>query len=565
MKFRSGLVTFLIFLCVCVIVALQVVSLVQTNRACKRLERLTDQRDNRTQDQNQPGDEGDWLIWALTDEPGTLNPLTRRVISADWVVWGNIFEGLVDYDYDEVKLKPMLAKSYEVSNDGRVMTFHLRDDIHFSDGVAITADDVIFTYETIINPGVDAAQLAHYYKDVEKVVKVDDKTVSFILKKPYFKSLEFMGLQDVGVLPRHIYEFEDPAQFNKMRSEPVGSGPYIFEKWDVGREIVLRRNENYWGTKPRLRKIVFRIITNEVAAVQALRAGDVDFLRPLPEQFADMSADEDFAGQFKCLSYFTPKIPYFYVGWNNDSVFFKDKRVRLAMTHLINRDEIIKYLLKGQARVTTGPFYIYGRQNNPDIERWPYDPEKANQLLDQAGWTDSDGDGIRDKDGVAFSFRLMIRSEDPFYERLSKFINNALAKAGVEAIPDPYEWSIFIERLLDREFEAEISGWGGVVEEDPYQLWHSSQGTGRGSNHVGYNNKQADGLIEQARKTLDEQKRNEFYHRLHEIIHDEQPYTFLYARPEMRFLSRRFENVKIHKLDLNWLEWYVPQEKQKYH
>jgi len=234
------------------------------------------------------------------------------------------------------------------------------------------------------------------------------------------------------------------------------------------------------------------------------------------------------------------------------------------MTHLIDCDKIIKYLLKGQGRVTTGPFYIYGQQYNPDIRPWPYDVDRVKELLDEAGWVDSDGDGLRDKGGVGFRFRLMIRSEDPYYERLAKFIKDVAAKVGVEVIPDPYEWSIFIERLLDREFEAEISGWGGVVEEDPYQLWHSSQGVGRGSNHVGFDNKDADEIIEQGRKTLDGTERNKLYHRLHEIIHNEQPYTFLYARPEMRFLDRRFKNVKIHKLDLNWLEWYVPKEQQRY-
>jgi len=577
MNGRSKLATVSILLCLCLIVLLQVQQIMQARRQCDQLdvliERFQTAWTNRSSTlQTTPaadkairdGDEGDWLVWALTAEPGTLNPLTRRVISSEWIVWRNIFEGLLDYDYDDLRLKPVLAESCDVSKDGLRITFRLRDDIHFSDGTPVTADDVLFTYNTIIDPGVDAAQLANYYKDVEKVDKLDQRTVRFILKKPYFKSLEFMGLQDVGVLPKHIYQFDDPEQFNKMRSNPVGTGPYVLERWDVGRQIVLRRNENYWGPKPRLKKIVFKIITNEVAAVQALRAGDADFLRPLPEQFADMSADTEFKEQFRCLSYFTPKIPYFYIGWNNDSVYFHDKRVRLALTHLVDREAIIKYLLKGQAKITTGPFYIYGRQNNRDIKPWPYDPGKAKELLDAAGWVDTDGDGLRDKNGTPFRFNLMIRSEDPFYERMAKLINNALAGAGIEAVPDPYEWSIFIERLLDRKFEAEISGWGGVIEEDPYQVWHSSQGTGRGSNHVGFDNSEADEIIEKARQTLDEHERTKLYHRFHEIVHQQQPYTFLYTRPEMCFLDKRFENVKTHKLGLDWLQWYVPSHKQRY-
>jgi len=562
----SGPTAIVVFAGLVALVVLQLVGMVQRWRVGHRLDELISHIDVGTTVDGtgrQQTHEDGCLVWALTDEPGTLNPLTRRVISADWVVWRHIFEGLLDYDYDSIKLEPFLAESYELSEDGRQITFRLREGVHFSDGVPITADDVIFTYETIINPGVDAAHLAGYYRDVERVEKLDDRTVRFVLKQPYWKSLEFMGLQDVGVLPRHVYRFEDPSQFNKMRSEPVGSGPYVFEKWDVGREIVLRRNENYWGRKPRLRKIIFRIITNEWAAIQALRSGEVDFVRPLPEQFAELSQDKDFASRFWCLSYFTPKIPYFYIGWNNDSVFFEDRRVRLAMTHLIDREAIIEHLLRGQGRVTSGPFYIYGGQCDPNIKPWPYDPQRGEQLLTEAGWVDTDGDGIRDKDGRPFKFRLMIRSDDVFYERLGKFIKESLAGAGVEVELERFEWSIFIERLLDHRFEAEISGWGGAVEDDPYQLWHSSQIAGRGSNHVGFRNKQADELIERARRILDEEQRNRLYHRLHAIIHNEQPYTFLYARPEMRFLNRRFKNVIVHKLDLNWLEWYVPKEKQR--
>jgi len=578
MNGRGGVVTFFLFLFLSIVILLQIHSMVQSDRFYEALNRLDETFEGATSiygakgksgaatmsDKEYPGDEGDWLVWGLKSEPATLNPVTRRDIYAEWVVLRTIFEGLLDYDYDEVKLKPLLAESYDVSEDGLEITFRLRDGIHFSDGEPITTDDVIFTYESIINPGVDAASLANYYQDIEKVVKVNDKVVKFIMKKPYFKSLEFVCFGDTGILPKHIYKFSDPAEFNKHRSNPVGSGPYVFERWDVGREIVLRRNENYWGRKPKLEKIVFRVITNDVAALQALRAGQIDFLEPLPEQFAEFFENKKFTARFRCMSYFNPKIPYFYVGWNQDTVWFKDRRVRLAMTHIIDRERIIKYLLKGQGQITTGPFYVFGKQNNPNIEAWPYDPEAAKQLLDEAGWVDSDGDGLRDKEGVPFQFNFMMTSENPFYERLAKFVKDEAAMVGIEVIPDPYEWSVFLERLMERQFEAEVSGWGGVVEEDPYQLWHSSQVGGRASNRVGFRNAEADAIIEEARKTLDESTRNKLYHRLHEIIHQEQPYTFLYARPELRFLDRRFENVKIHKLGLDWLEWYVPKEQQRY-
>ena len=568
---RSAAVFFILALLV-VIIALQVHSMVQSDRIYRLFNRLDEIMTSGGVPRGSAipvegryeGDEGDWMVMSLRAEPATLNPITRRDVYADWITRRNVFEPLLDFNYDTLKLEPILAESWDISDDGLEVTFRLRDGAHFSDGVPVTADDVIFTYNTIVDPNVDAAQLANYYIDVDRAIKFDDRTVKFRMKRPYYKIIEYIGLTDAGVVPKHIYRYDNAIEFNNRRSEIVGSGPYVFEKWDVGSQIVLRRNENYWGRKPKLKKLLFRIITNDMAALQAFRSGQIDFVEPIQEQFAELSTDAEFAKDHYCLSYYNPKIPYFYIGWNQARPFFKDRRVRLALTLMIDRGEIITHLLKNQGALTTGPFYIHGRQADPNIQPWPYDPARAAQLLDEAGWRDSDGDGVRDKGGVAFRFKMMTPSENIVAERVSKFVKDEAAAVGIEVIPDPYEWSVFLERLMERDFDSEISGWGGVVEEDPFQLWHSSQIGGRASNRVGFDNPEADALIEEARKTFDENARNALYHKLHRIIHEEQPYTFLYARPELRFLDKRFKNVKIHSLGLDWLEWYVPAAEQKY-
>ncbi len=576
MNGRGGIVTFFIFLFLSIIILLQILSMVQSDRLYERVNVLVERVESggairvaqeaaTASDlprEEYPGDEGDWLVWRIGAEPATLNYITSKDLYANWIVGGNIFESLLEYDYDEVKLKALLAGSYTISDDGLEITFRLRDDVYFSDGKQITTDDILFSYKTIINPKVDAHSLANYYYPIQEVIQIDSHMVKFILREPYFKGFEIAGL--MPILPKHIYEFSDPADFNKRRSKPVGSGPYVFEKWDVGREIVLRRNERYWGHKPKLKRIVFRVITNEVAAVQALRAHEIDFMVPTSEQFVELSKDKEFVKKFKCFYYWNPGTGYSYMGWNQNTAFFSDRRVRLAMTHLIDREMIIKHILGGLGRIVTGPFYILGKQYNSSIEPWPYDPERAKELLDEAGWRDTDNDGIRDKGGTPFSFRFMIVSANPVYERLAKLFKDEMAKAGIDLHPDPYEWSVFEERLNRRSFDATMLAWGGVVLQDPYQIWHSSQIKGRGSNRVGFNNKEADALIEEARRTLDDEKRNKLYHRFHRILHEEQPYTFFRARPSIRFLDRRFENVIVHKLGLNPLEWYVPKEKQRY-
>ncbi len=578
MSDRRGVVTFFLFFFLAIIILLQIHSMVQSDRFYEGLNRLDESfgRSAAVGDKykdvttcagsgDYPGDDGDWLIWAFRVEPRTLNQISvDGDIYSRWLTTPNIFEPLLIYDFDQVTLKPHLAESYEVSDDGLEITFRLRDDIYFSDGAAITTDDVVFTYETIVNPKVDAANLANLFVDVERVVQIDKRAVKFIMKRAHFKALEIVSFWDIGIFPKHIYQFTDAQEFNKHRSGPVGSGPYVFEKWDVGSQIVLRRNENYWGPKPKLKKIVYKFIPNTVAGVQALRSGRVDIVILEPEQFADLVKDPEFGKQFNCVAYWTAAVPFYYIGWNQDTVFFSDKRVRQAMTCMINRRQIIERLLEGHGREITGPFYIKGSQNDPEIEPWPYDLERAAELLNEAGWVDSDGDGLRDKDGVPFRFRFMYSGSYTLYQRLAKLLKDEAAKLGIDVVLDPYEWSVVFGRLNDREFESMVMGWGGDILQDPYQIWHSSQIGNRGYNYVGFNNSRADAIIEEVRRTLDDEKRNGLCRRLHRILHEEQPYTFLFARPTFRFVDRRFKNVVVHKLGFKYLEWYVPENEQRY-
>ncbi|MGD9157072.1 MAG: ABC transporter substrate-binding protein [Desulfobacteraceae bacterium] len=510
-------------------------------------------------------DEGDWLVWGFGVEPKTLDQINvDSDIYSRWITTPYILEPLLDYDYNTMELKPFLAESYELSEDGLEVTFKLRENIYFSDGVPVTTDDVIFTFNTIMNPKIDGADKAQGFIDVERVEPIDGKTVKFFMKRPFFKTLDNLSFVDIGIYPKHIYQFDDPAEFNERHSNPFGSGPYVFEKWDVGREVVLKRNENYWGKKPKIKKVVYRFITNPVACLQALRSGQIDIMIPAVDQFAELDSDNEFKEQFYYIQYYEPRVPFFYLGWNIDTPYFSDRRVRLAMTHIVDREKIIDHLVKGSSRIVTSLFYSEGKQNNPNIKPWPYDPARAKELLDEAGWIDSDGDGIRDKDGIPFRFKFMYTSSSPLYKRLVKLLKDEAARISIDVVPDPYEWSVLMPRLSDRQFEAMVMGWGGDVIDDPYQIFHSSQIGDRASNYVGFNNPEADELIVTARKTLDEAKRNKLFQKFHLILHEEQPCTFLFERPIMRLLDKRFKNVKIHKMGLNWLEWYVPKELQKY-
>lgn len=575
MNGRSGVVTFFLFVFLGILICLQFLGMVQSDRLYDRLNDVVKVVENARfvgspassagSGDMYPGDKGDWLVQHVPDEPPTLNPIVvEGTISTNKVVIGNVFERLFEYnlEVDKVDFKPHLAEKMGISDDGLEVTISLRDDIYFSDGMPVTADDVLFTYNTIMDPGVDAANLRNYYYNFKGVEKIDDRTVKFSFKELYWKTLESVAIFEV--LPKHIYEYDDPMEFNKHRTNPVGSGPYVFDKWDVGQQIVLKRNEKYWGKKPKIDRLVFRIITNDKAALQALRAGEIDTMEPTAEQFADMENDNQFLKDFDAIKYWEPSVPYFYIGWNQARDFFKDEKVRLAMTHLVDREAIVNYLMKGHGAIVTGPFYVYGAQNDPSVKPWPYDIERAKKLLDEAGWVDTDGDGIRDKDGVKFSFKYSYASGRAIYEQLAKMLKDAASKVGIEVRPDPYEWSILIGRLTDGNFDAVTLGWGGTIESDPFQIFHSSQIEDRGSNRTAYNSPAADELMDKARRTIDEEKRIELYQQLHKLFHKEQPYTFLMTRPTFLFIHKRFENVILHKLGVDPFEWYVPRELQRY-
>lgn len=557
-----------------IILALQILSRYQMNCFDERLDTVEKALfNNATQSlipekpkQARESNEGDWLIWALAVEPRTLNLISvNSDMYARWMMFENVFEPLMKYDEDTLTLKPWLAKSYSVSPDNMEITFTLRDDIHFSDGVPITSDDIIFTYNTIINPLIDAGDIAQQFvPEVKGVEKIDDKTVKFTMKRPYFKALEILSFWPYGIFPKHIYDFKKPEEFNARISNHIGSGPYVLESWEPSDKAVFRRNENYWGPPPKIEKRIYKFIVNDRARIQAIRTGDVDMTVPAPEQYADLIKDEKFTKDFKCLSYWTPGTPYYFIGWNEKLPFFADRRVRLAMTEMIDRNALVKHLLKGSGKVITGPYYLFGKENDPNIQPWPYDPNAAAKLLAEAGWIDHDGDGIRDKDGVPLKFKFSYSADYILYQNIVNVLKDSAAKIGIELTPDPVEWSVLITRINDHKFEAIIMGWGGDIIEDQYQIFHSSQINNRGSNYVGFGNPQADKLLEEIRRTMDEGKRIELSRKLHALLHYEQPYTFLFTRPTYRIISPRYENVKVHKIGLKELEWFVPEEKQKY-
>ncbi len=502
--------------------------------------------------------EGDWLIYHIGAEPATLNPITATDVYESMINSGNIYETLVKRDNATLDIVPLLAESWKVSDDKLTYTFFIRKGIKWQDGVPFTSQDVVFSYSKIMDPQVDAPHLRNYYKDIKSVEAVDELTVKFTYSRPYFLALEFCG--GMPIVPKHIFEKGD-FNTNEAGRHPIGTGPYRFVNWNTGREIVLQMNHDYWGKKPHLDRVVFRIINDPTVAFQVLKREELDLMALTPIQWSRQSDTENFSRKFDKLSYFTPN--YSFIGWNTRRPYFSDKRVRIAMTHLVNRELILEKILINLGTIVTNPFYINSPEYDKTIEPYSYDPGKAKALLDQAGWVDHDGDGIRDKDGVRFEFEFLIPNGSETGDKISTILKEELDKVGIVMNIRNTEWAVFTMRLNERKFDAVTLGWSMGVESDPYQIWHSSQ-LEQGSNFVGFANKEADKLIDAARIEFDRDKRIELYRKFSKIVHDEQPYTFLFCRKSTVALNKRFKGVVVYPLGLDPREWFVPPLMRKY-
>jgi peptide/nickel transport system substrate-binding protein len=503
---------------------------------------------------------GGTLRGNLNGEPQTLNPLTRQDLYAD-IVDDHIFESLLDRDPDTLEMKPLLADRWEVSPDGLVITFHIDPRARFSDGKPVTADDVVFTYQTIVNPKIDCRSLASYFEDCKGCEKIDDHTVRFVWTKPYFKSLEFSAIM---VLPKHVYQFTDPNKFNEINDLLVGTGPYKFKKgdWKTGQHVMLERNENYWREPCAFDRIVYRFILEEQASVQALLGGELDSLPVSPEWWHRLNGVPGIDARFQMFRYSTPMTGYSYIGWNNARPPFNDPRVRRAMTHLVWREQILKHMMYDVGSVATGPFWPESPQSDPTIRPLPFDRDEARRLLREAGWEDRNGDGwLENAEGKRFEFEFSSAASAQLTRDMVRVIGEEFRRMGIDMHVRLYEWSVFTVKLDNHDFDAVMLAWGGGgVESDPYQIWDSKEITSRGSNYIGFRNAEADRLIETARMTLDEAKRNALYHQFARLLHEEQPYTFMFARQSLRMVSKRVKGVKVHKLGLDWREWWMGKD-----
>ncbi len=398
----------------------------------------------------------------------------------------------------------------------------------------------------------------------QPVIEIETDKAAIELPSPYDGTVSEVAVKvgDTIGIGQLIAKVNKDFNKNPNGRKPIGTGPYKFSKWNTGSEVVLERNENYWGEKPKLQKIVFKIINDRTVAFQVLKRGDLDYYGLTPIQWDRQSNTRSFKEKFNKYRYFRPN--YSFIGWNMNKPYFKDKKVRTAMTHLLDRELILNKILLGLGAIITNPFYINSPEYDKSIQHLNFDPEKARKLLDEAGWIDHDNDGVRDRNGVKFEFEFLLPSGSETGEKIATILKEELDKTGIVMKIRKTEWAVFTTRLNERRFDAVTLGWSMGVESDPYQIWSSTQAES-GSNFIGFKNKKADELISKARREFDRKKRIDLYQKFAKIVHKEQPYTFLFCSESTVAVNNRFKNVTVYPLGLDPVEWYIPKSLQKYY
>lgn len=501
---------------------------------------------------------GDAIVVSSIGDARTFIPILATDSSSSDIC-GMVFNGLVKYDKN-IRIVGDLAESWEISADGLTIAFHLRKNVRWHDGEPFTAKDVKFTYEKLVDPKVKTP----YSGDFERIKSfeiIDDHAFRVTYKEPFSPALSSWGM---WIMPSHLLEKEDLNKTAFAR-HPVGTGPYKFKSWNTGEKIELVYNPDYFEGRPYINRYIYRIIPDEATIFLELQTNGVDLTSLTPLQYTRQTDNNFFKANYQKFRY--PGFGYTYMGYNLSDPKFQDIRVRQAINCAVDKQRIVDTVFFGLAKVTTGPFMLDSWAYNHDVKPAGYDPLKARELLREAGWKDDDWDGWLEKDGSHFEFTLMINQGNNERLKAAEIIQGCLKDVGIKMKIRVLEWSTLISEFINkRRFEAVLMGWFLTRDPDNFDIWHSSKTREGEFNFVGYKNAEVDRLLEDGRRTFDQDKRTKIYHRIHELIYQEQPYLFLYSSEVLPIVSKRFRNVEASPIGIgyNFIKWYVPKDEQRY-
>ena len=486
---------------------------------------------------------GGTIVRSLGGEPPTLHPIMGTDTYSQRV-WDFTMDTLLERKATDWEWAPRLAEKWEISKDGRTFTFWIRKNAKWHDGKPVTASDVKFSFDAIFEPKYQAAHLIPYLSGIEKAEVIDEHTVKFTAKDSYYKNFDSVAA-GFNIIPKHVYS--DVEKSKKMTRTLVGSGPYRLEKFERGQKIILKRNPDWAAANDPYYKGAFnfdtidlRFYKDENIEIEHAKKGELDIIEMRAESFEKKTSGAPWGTKLfkKKVENDAPK-SYGFIGWNFRREIFQDRKVRVALAHLMNREEINKKFNYGYNELAKGPTFNNSEYASPNVKPLLFDPKKAQELLSEAGWVDSDKDGVLDKTiggkKTPFKFSLIYPNKDT--EKYWTLYQQDLKKAGIELELKYMEWNSFLKLLDEGNFDSAALAWGANdIDWEPKQIWHSSSAVPGGSNFIYYKNPEVDKLIDDVRVTLDKNKRREKLTKVFEIIANDAPYVFLF-NPKYTFYA----------------------------
>ena len=484
-----------------------------------------------------------------------FNPWHPNAFAESNVVNRVLFSGLTKPGL-ELAPAPDLAASWEVSNDGLAWTFFLREDVTWHDGEAFTADDVVYTFNEIaLNTELGANNMS-YFSSLERVDAVDEYTVVFTLTKPVAALPAYLSF-NTEILPKHIFQGQDPwdlISFNKEK--PIGTGAFRMDSYTSGQSVRLIANPDYYDGAPKLERVEYKVLADVNTHVAQLLTGELSIFA-LDDQAALSRLEA--ARDIEIVPAYTPR--FFWIALNQENDLFTDVKVRRGMLHAIDRPYIIETVLNGygtpaDAGISPAMQYYY----NSDVPRYEYDPERAARLFAEAGWEDSDGDGVLDKDGTPFSFLFEVGIQGNLV-RIGQIVQQQLREAGIDARFETLEWNTMIQKnVIRRDYDMILNWWRYPADPDLLPYFHSST-AGTGYNIPGYRDSRLDELLEAGSTIADPEERRGIYLELQNYMAETLPYLFLWYPMETAVRRANLEGVpeslgfgdSLHYID----EWWI--------
>ncbi len=460
----------------------------------------------------------------LGAEPTVLNPILYTDAASGGVV-DLIFNGLFKVN-NQLELIPDLATAYTLGDDGKTYTFFLKKNVLWQDGKPFTAEDVAFTMSKILDPATNTVRRPQYIINGKPVrFKVlDPYTIQAILPEPFSPFLVSMA---IGMLPKHLLDGQNinTASFNR---QPVGTGPFKFKKWVSGQYVELERNSLYFGSKPKLKGILQKIIPDANTALVALEKGETDIDQVPAKEFDRITQK----GQLQTYRYYG--LYYTFLGFNLKHPLLSDHKIREAIAYAINRDALTKSVLKGFGKPATIPespvSWAYPK-NDKTIPTYSYNPAKSTEILTQLGYKKNASTGFFEKNGKPIEFTVITNKGNKDREKSATIIQRYLQNAGIKLNIQIMEWSAFVKLLNSpqdpKPFDAVLLGWSTGIDPDGYSIWHSSEYPS-GFNLIGYANLKADQLLVQGRRQTQKEDRQKTYAQLYSVISGDIPYYFMF-------------------------------------